>query len=204
MKAWFQQFSADPQMEIEARVKGVSKKEFLSVLKMLKGNPHWSSQRETLMMDVAYTGSPRVRGTYDAKAPLESRVEQFLVKTRVNKPLDVTSRDGEVDVRFSLQREVPTAGPPAGATASLYRLKHRYTFVHKAEVAYELTEVRSSSLSEEDAHEAEPEYEVELEWCGQASQGVVDNDLAELMARKYVVKVDDIVCMVTKMRDEAL
>ncbi len=44
------------QMEIEARVKGVSKKEFLSVLKMLKGNPHWSSQRETLMMDVAYTG----------------------------------------------------------------------------------------------------------------------------------------------------
>jgi hypothetical protein len=43
-------------MEIEARVKGVSKREFLSVLKMLKGNPHWSSQRETLMMDVAYTG----------------------------------------------------------------------------------------------------------------------------------------------------
>ncbi len=42
------------------------------------------------------------------------------------------------------------------------------------QVAYELTEVRSSSLSEEDAHEAEPEYEVELEWCGQASQGVVD------------------------------
>lgn len=65
---------------------------------------------------------------------LPSRVEQFLVKSRVYKPLDVTSRDGEVDVRFSLQREVPIAGPPPGATASLYRLKHRYTFVHKAEV----------------------------------------------------------------------
>jgi len=45
------------------------------------------------------------------------------------------------------------------------RIKRRWTFVHKGEVRYDVTEVQEGSGTR-GAGSSRPNYEVELEWCG--------------------------------------
>lgn len=104
-------------------------------------------------------------------------------------------------LRFSCNTEVHVPAPGADSMPTLYRLKKRYSYNHKHEFLYELTEVRSGrSLAE--AEEAAAECEVELEWCGQAAfasysklhlpHGVT---VGKLLAEKMCSKVQDLLGM---------
>lgn len=113
-------------------------------------------------------------------------------------------------IRFAVATEDSAPPPPPGAGGDddpvrAVRLKTRHTFVHKHEVAYDLTEVRSGRSQPEAAGSA-PEFEVELEWVGShapppPAPGAppppppAASYPPDLCARKFVFKVADLVAL---------
>ena len=99
-------------------------------------------------------------------------------------------------MRFSVSSEEPLSehALPAhlvGAEINVVRVKTRYSYNHKREVMFDLTEVRSGH-SEAVARGAHPEYEVELEWCGQA---VAQRYKPDQLAEKFLCKIVDLLGM---------
>lgn len=90
-------------------------------------------------------------------------------------------------VRVALCME-ETVAPPGMAGAlgepSRVRQKRRFSFLHKGEFRFELTEVREGR-SEIEVTMAVPKYEVELEWCGhEVARRYEPAVLKEKMVRK--------------------
>lgn len=114
--------------------------------------------------------------------------------------LDTDPRDLRESVRFTAATE--TSEPlPASASASpitLVRLKSRWSYNHKGEFCFDLTEVRAGR-DEREAGGANPEYEVEVEWIGgprwAASGGAFPPGAAPVFASKFLGKVADLVAM---------
>ena len=197
---WFRAHAADAEVEIEARVKDVTDDEFDFVTRRLASNPNWTSDRTTKMVDVTYPGYNRVRGTFDATAPAETRTVSFIKKDRVVYPVDVsTGAPWHIVIRFSLTREVAVPGPPPGTVGDHFRIKSRRSFVHKRVVAYELTRVQTGE-SESDAEAQRPQCEVELEWCGQAAMSSAGAPSVDDAALGFLSNVDDVVDMVVQRR----
>jgi len=101
-------------------------------------------------------------------------------------------------VRFQSARERPLSceGPSAQETAALTsrcfcRIKRRWTFVHKGEVRYDITEVQEG-VGTRGAGTSMPNYEVELEWCGPRA---VPDDVA---AAKLAFKAADVMRILSK------
>lgn len=75
-------------------------------------------------------------------------------------------------VRLQLSLELPSSSKPpsedavAGYEARCFtRLKRRWSFVHKGQVRYDVTQVQEGRSMRE-ARSAAPNFEAELEWCG--------------------------------------
>jgi hypothetical protein len=164
LEGWFVIYGSNPQYEIEARVKDVDAVEFAYIKRQLDKNPAWHSRSVVSTLDTMHR--QRVRKTVVLDAAAEQTT--CLVKTKIEQqdimaPIPGSRRPEPV--RFGCSTEVSAEAPGADDPPTLYRLKKRYSYNHKREFLYELTEVRSGYTMAE-AEGASTEYEVELEWCG--------------------------------------
>ena len=179
-------YGGQPQYEIEARVKDVDAAVFASMLRKLQSNQNWLDKSTTVTVDSNFNGGIRQTST-------AGHAPQYLRKSKVDQ-LDVYTSDGE-RIRFSVcceERLAPAEVPSLShSDLRVVRVKTRHSFNHKGEVLFELTEVKSGS-SESEALRAYTEYEVELEWCGQA---VASRYSSDLLLRKFAAKVADLLAM---------
>lgn len=164
--ALFEAHGRDAGVEIEARFTATAP-EFAAIMGALWGdpkapNPVWAVPPAVAVThDFACADGTRVTTSEDG-TPVACVRKQPLVR------IDVAAADGRRLARIAAAREEPVAAASASfASATSVRIKRRATFLYKHEVAYELTEVRTGATLEA-AAAAEPAYEVEIEWVGQA------------------------------------
>jgi hypothetical protein len=198
LSEWFGIYGGDDLYEIEVKVKDVSERQFAHMRDRLRSFAGWESTSTVSSTDVAH--SNEVRGTVRPGEPTS-----YMLKRRVDS-VDVAA-DGGVALRFTVSTEEP-APAPLGSEPTMVRLKTRHSFNRKREFNYDLTEVRSGRDGAE-ASKASMEYEVELEWVGQAgaeafaegytAHGGVGTP-ASALALKFVMKAQDLVDMAVEGR----
>lgn len=213
VKGWFAEFGANPEFEIEARVKGgyvggqrmVTKTAFDFVRSRLKSSTCTVRRHRTL--DVSYgayrtthhLGPKCLRFHYPTPcgdAACEAAAPTTIAKQRRHVRDVVLGVPGaQCDVRLSVQTE-RAVSPMAGALVQKLRLKDRLSFLHKGVFSFDITLVRQGDELEE-ALKAPPTYEVELEFCGQRR---FKGGKAERSAKSMLMKVFDLVAMVMDRR----
>jgi hypothetical protein len=193
LKHWFEGYGHDSALEIEARLKNIEEHEFQHIVRSLDSFKGWSQRYEETTMDIRYGGSG-IRETI--AIPVGSKPSVYLAKETMEKA-DYSMPDG-LGLRVTVNAEDHCAPPLQGDYPDSYRHKHRIKFVHRNEVAYDCTIVRMSKVDQESAMKAKPEFEVEIEWCGQdkvaeakkAKEGPYCDPA--LLAAKFTLKVQDL------------
>ena len=74
------------------------------------------------------------------------------------------------EVRFAVASETQVSGVGDDSEVALWRLKRRTRFVHKGMFAFDLTRVKQGA-TQQLATDAEWQYEIEIEFCGQRRRG---------------------------------
>jgi len=176
---WFEKYSRNPGVEIEARIKNVNRAGWEAVFKKLSSNKAWSNTpAERYTRDLIHSSG--VRETVE----VSTRSRSFMRKNRIVDPFDVQLSPSHT-VRFAVASEDQCSEDDT--PVHTWREKKRTTFVHKELFSFELTRVKQGGS----AHEAQygPEqFEIELEFCGQ--RGSVHKK--EYLAESMIMKVKDI------------
>ncbi len=165
----------------------------------------WSSVEKTSTVDRFY--DKRVRGTrqLSASSPTGSSGEEVYLSKERKCVLDTDlSGHGEgpvAPVRFSVQLEHQISEDDVSRYLGYLRVKKRTSFLYKAEFRYDLTQVQQGSTVQE-ALQAPPQYEIELEWCGQSAfasakqaSAASEGELQAAVASRFLHKVKDLVAM---------
>lgn len=195
---WFARYGGDPRREIEARVKDISQTEFNFICSRLSTNAFTQTLSKTI--DTNYVNRTRCTRTCDSEAGSAAAPPSYLRKEQLERA-DVLGRA----VRLSVSSETPAPPPGEYDSVEVVRWKQRRSFAYKREFLYELTEVRSG-FREGDLANAPLEYEVELEWSGQAraaSRLAVDAGFAAHLAQSMASKVQDLLDMCGEARRRA-
>ncbi|KAA0162031.1 hypothetical protein FNF31_03442 [Cafeteria roenbergensis] len=105
-------------------------------------------------------------------------------------------RLGQIRMQAAVESVPRPAAPSREQVArlerdSFQRIKRRWSFVHKAEVRYDLTEVQEGRSAAQ-ADNAQPNYEVELEWVGAKSTAPAE------AADKLLFKVADVLLFLAR------
>lgn len=156
--AWFSRYGGSSEVELEARVREIDPDKFEELLRKLRSNPAWSQKPVT----VTSSDLVHVSGVRETRGGPEG--VSFLRKLKLG-TFDVFGTDTHHPVRLQASSEKPTAAD--STPLSVVRHKKRHTFVHKNLFKFELTEVKSGP-SWETAMNEDWEYEIEVEYCGQA------------------------------------
>uniref|UniRef100_A0A7S0L938 mRNA 5'-phosphatase n=1 Tax=Coccolithus braarudii TaxID=221442 RepID=A0A7S0L938_9EUKA len=178
MHSWFMQYTTNPQIEIEARIRDVKQMGFEAVLAHLKSNTQWSNtpeMRETLDL-VHVSGVRETRGT---------GTRSFLRKNKINH-VEFQGSPAHA-VRIAVAEELPCGEDES--PVQTYRFKRRITFVHKGMFAFELTQVRSG-WSEQEARSSPIMHEIEIEFCGQKLR---PSPNPQYLADSMLMKLKDLV-----------
>ena len=180
--SWFQQYGANERMEIEFRVRDVGEAGFERILSSLLTHRGWSNTPAPMVtVDVMHASGvreTRVPGSTDV-AP------EYLRKEKGPKLTHDT--DVGYGTRFEVSQEVPTSAD--ASPVHVVRHKQRFTFVHKGLFKFELTRVKQGT-TDQAARQAPTTFEVELEFCGQASGAVAR---PEYLADSMLMKAADLV-----------
>lgn len=178
--SWFKGNANQPLIEIEARIKDVSSLGFDTVLRNLRSSKAWSSTAEEDTLDLMHASG--VRETRDKKTGGVS----FLRKERHDSVL-AECGTSEYQVRFSVASENEIANDTS--EVSLWRYKRRHKFVYKQMFAFDLTVARQGETQER-AKQAEPQYEIEVEFCGQTLEVAAQHSY---LTDSMLMKVADLV-----------
>ena len=186
LSAWFKEYGPNDQMEIEFRVQDVGEAGFERLLAALMANKAWTKAPVPVVtMDLMHaTGIRETRAVSEGGQPV-SKPPVFLRKTKGHEAT-VTTPSG-FTVRFAVASEAECSAD--SSPVHLCRHKQRFTFEHKKLFKYELTRVKQGSTSQA-AFDAEMQFEVELEFCGQRS---ADIGRPEYLADSMLMKAGDIV-----------
>jgi hypothetical protein len=180
LEEWFREHRFNPQMEIEARLRDVTEKQFDAVLSKLKKNDKWTRTESVNTKDIVYMSG--IRETQS------DRGSTFLRKT-TSDFRDVTDEaSGKTTVRISLQKEEPMASVSDSDQPQCVRYKHRNSFEHKKMFLFELTRVWQGRTSEL-AKTANPQFEIELEFKGQLEEAVQE---PSSLASSFLLKIEDL------------
>jgi len=190
--SWFQRYGTSAEMEIEARVREVDDVKFEELLKKLRSFPGWTAREEVVSTDILHESG--VRETRPMQGP-----STFMFKEKIDQ-LDVFGTDDHHPVRLSVSSERPVR---ADNTAwRLVRHKKRHTFVHKGTFKFELTEVKQGP-SWETASREDSEFEVEVEYCGQAACRP-EQKYFQYLVQSFLGKVLDAAAVSSQMATEGL
>jgi len=179
---WFEQYSLNERMEIEFRIQNVGEAGFERILSSLSEHRGWSNSPVKPMVSLDVMHASGVRETR-----IQNKPPEFLLKDKGFGELTMETDIG-YKVRFSVAQEVPKSADSSPIT--MYRHKQRYTFVHKGLFKFELTRVKQGT-SEQSAFQAPMSFEVELEFCGQAS-AVTREGQHEYLADSMLMKAADL------------
>ena len=159
--SWFKGNSDNPGIEVEARIKGVSQLGFETVLRSLTSNKSWSNEpKERTTLDLVRASG--VRETRD-----DANKVTFLRKER-HEQFNCECGTSEYEVRFAVASESEErVGFQDTSEVSTWRYKQRIQFVHKGLFSFDLTKVKQGD-TQQLAKAAETQYEIEVEFCGQA------------------------------------
>ncbi|KAA0150463.1 hypothetical protein FNF27_03609 [Cafeteria roenbergensis] len=198
---WMSKYSASGSgpgshnLEVEARVRGATRPGFQKLLGYLVGNPAWTHAefRETR----AYTlpGKERLISTRIVAPGTVAAAVAAGVPSKGS--AKVPPPPGHGAAPGSWEQETKGRGSPVDFTVarlerdSFQRIKRRWSFVHKAEVRYDLTEVQEGRSAAQ-ADNAQPNYEVELEWVGAKSTAPAE------AADKLLFKVADVLLFLAR------
>ncbi|KAJ1630086.1 hypothetical protein T492DRAFT_1006064 [Pavlovales sp. CCMP2436] len=157
LHAWFSRYGGSTEVEIEARVREVDPALFEQQLRKMRTNKGWSQKPVTITSsDLLHASGVReTRGSPEGTS--------FMRKQKID-TFDVFGTDSHHPVRLQASSEKPCAADQT--PLSVVRHKKRHTFVHKNLFKFELTEVKSGP-SWESACQADTEFEIEIEYCGQ-------------------------------------
>jgi len=189
--SWYKGNANQPLIEIEARIKDVSALGFDTVLRNLRSSKTWSSTAEEDTLDLQHASG--VRETRDKKTGGTS----FLRKERHDAML-ADCGTSEYQVRFSVASENEIAHDTS--EVSLWRYKRRHKFVYKQMFAFDLTVARQGETQER-AKQAEPQYEIEIEFCGQTLEVAAQHSY---LTDSMLMKVSDLVKQLVRASEAPL
>lgn len=162
----------------------------------------WEQETKGKGSPVDFTVQPVAEIGYFAN----SAAQAAATASRVRGPRDARCgwaelrRLGQVRMQAAVESTPRPAAPSREQVASLdrdsfQRIKRRWSFVHKAEVRYDLTEVQEGRSAAQ-ANSAPPNYEVELEWVGSKATPPAD------AADKLLFKVADVLVFLARHANE--
>jgi len=201
LTGWFEQYSADPLYELEARIKGIDAVSFAYIRRQLDSCVDWRSTEVLTTVDIAYSSGSRGTTAFDSVKGTQSQPSTYIFKTQVE-CIDVNLNTGGGGagsapemLRCSCETEEPAPVPRPGDLPENYRFKRRYRYDRKGEFLFELTEVRGGQTIAE-AQSAPPSFEVELEWCGRdtAKSLLPQPGGSKFLVEKFLLKVADLIC----------
>jgi mRNA (guanine-N7-)-methyltransferase len=201
LQIWFEQYSADPLYELEARIKGIDAISFAYIRRQLDSCVDWRSTEVLTTVDIAYSSGSRGTTAFDSVKGTQSQPSTYIFKTQVE-CIDINLNNGGGGgiasapemLRCSCETEEPAPVPRPGDLPENYRFKRRYRYNRKGEFLFELTEVRGGQTIAE-AQSAPPSYEVELEWCGReiAKSLLPQPGGSQFLVEKFILKVADLI-----------
>ena len=159
--SWFKGNSDNKGIEVEARIKDVSQLGFETVLRSLASNKGWSNKpKERTTLDLIHASG--VRETHD-----DAQKVSFMRKER-HEQFNCECGTSGYEVRFAVASESEErVGFQDTSEVSTWRYKQRIQFVHKGLFSFDLTKVKQG-VTKLLAQQAETQYEIEVEFCGQA------------------------------------
>ena len=159
--SWFKGNSDNKGIEVEARIKDVSQLGFETVLRSLASNKGWSNKpKERTTLDLIHASG--VRETHD-----DAQKVSFMRKER-HEQFNCECGTSGYEVRFAVASESEErVGFQDTSEVSTWRYKQRTQFVHKGLFSFDLTRVKQGDTKLL-AQQAETQYEIEIEFCGQA------------------------------------
>lgn len=178
--SWFQRFGMLPHVEIEARVREVDQDKFEEYLAILRRGKRWTRREEDVFtVDIIHESG--VRETRPPQGP-----PTYMLKEKKD-IFDVLGTDAHHPVRLSVSEERPVHRDESAV--SVVRYKNRHTFEHKSLFKFELTEIKQGP-SMEMAENEDSEYEIEIEYCGQA-QCKQEQGWIMYLVSSFICKIGD-------------
>lgn len=178
------QYHARSHLELEAKLgkcngdsfaSGVSELAFSTYLAMLESYHGWALPQWKYSFD--YILKNQVRCT-------KSSAGHAFVRKSLVEHVTLQCKGRPYDVRFSLKEEVP-AEIRAPGEPTLIRVKKRKSFVYKDKLQFDLTIVWTGA-TEQEAHDSEPTFEVELECINKQLLGRDHSYVASSMVEKML------------------
>jgi len=185
--SWFKGNSDNRGIEVEARIKDVSQLGFETVLRSLTSNKSWSNKpKEQTTLDLIHASG--VRETHD-----DAKNVSFMRKER-HEHFNCECGSSGYEVRFAVASESEEkVGFQDTSEVSTWRYKQRTQFVHKGLFSFDLTKVKQG-VTKILAQQAETQYEIEVEFCGQADPlAAKEQQKAAYLTDSMLMKVADLV-----------
>lgn len=179
-----QQFHSRSHLELEAKlgrcvdgtfVSGVDETSFANYLAMLESYKGWPLPEWKYSFD--YILKNQVRCT-------KSSAGHAFVRKSLLEHITLRCEGRAYDMRFSLKEEVPTEVRAPGEP-SLIRVKKRKSFLYKGKLQFDLTIVWTGT-TEQQAHDSDPTFEVELECVDKHALGKDHAYVATSMVEKML------------------